>query len=189
MFKAGNMKKRLKFWLLLILVVSVAFGASSCNDTATSGTSSKYKTYTLKHYGVSFSFEYPVGYKTILSYIQDNPDAPIGVHFSWQETDPIFGVDIYSPKAEQVDPATAANTAGSHSPDEEIERTSIAIAGTTGELVAYNSYDYQNAHSINRGVYFDVNGVLWSISIYSSTANADKAENDFEHIISTFKVN
>jgi hypothetical protein len=183
------MKKRLKFWLLFILVVSIAFGASSCTQNAISGTNSKYKTYSLKHYGVSFSFEYPVGYKTILSYIQDNPDASIGVHFSWQGADPIFGVDIYSPNAEQVDPTTAANTAGSHTPDEEIERTSIAIAGTTGEMVTYNSDDYQNAPSINRGVYFDVNGVLWSISIYSSTANADKAENDFDHIISTFKVN
>ena len=183
------MKKRSKFWLLLILVVSIAFGASSCTQSAISGTSSNYKTYSLKPYGVSFSFEYPVGYKTILQYFQDNPDASIGVHFSWQGTDPIFGVDINSTIAEQVDPTTAANTAGSHIPNEEIERTSIAIAGTTGELVAYNSDDYQNAPSINRGVYFDVNGVLWSISIYSSTANADKAENDFEHIISTFKVN
>jgi hypothetical protein len=182
------MKKRLIFWLLLILVVSVAFGASSCTQNVTSGTNSNYKTYSLKHYGVSFSFEYPVGYKTILSYIQNNPDASIGVHFSWQRADPIFGIDINSPVAEQVDATTAANTAGSHTPDEEIERISIAIAATTGELVAYNS-GYQYAPTINRAVYFDVNGVLWSISIYSSTANADKAENDFEHIISTFKVN
>ena len=182
------MKKRLKLWLLLILVVSVALGASSCTQNVTSGTNSKYKTYTLKHYGVSFSFEYPVGYKTILSYIQDNTEASIGVHFSWHGADPIFGIDINSHIAEQVDPTTAENTAGSHTPDEEIERISIAIAGITGELVAYNS-GYQYAPSINRAVYFDVNGVLWSISIYSSTANADKAENDFEHIISTFKVN
>ena len=183
------MKKRLKIWLFLILVISLMLGANSCNDAATSGTNSKYNTYTLKHYGVSFSFKYPVGYKIILSYLQNNPNAPIGVHFSWQGTDPIFGEDIFSPIADQVDPTTAANTAGSHTPDEEIERTSIVIAGTTSELVAYNSDDYQNAPSINRGVYFDVNGVLWSISIYSSTANADKAENDFEHIIGTFKVN
>jgi len=183
------MKKRLKLFLLLILVVSIAFGESSCTQNVTSGANSKYKTYALKHYGVSFSFEYPVGYKTILSYIQDNPDASIVSIQAGGELTRFFGVDIYSPNARAGRPCHCCKHGGLAYPDEELKEHQSRLLELRAKWLHYNSDDYQNAPSINRGVYFDVNGVLWSISIYSSTANADRAENDFDHIISTFKVN
>jgi len=63
------MKKQLKFLVCILVLVLTAPTVVSC-------TSSQYKTYTLKHNGISFSFEYPLGYKKFLSYIQDNRPRP-----------------------------------------------------------------------------------------------------------------
>ena len=176
------MKKQLKIWFILIPVVLVASAVNSC-------TTSQYKTYTLKHNGITFSFEYPSGYKKDSSSIQDNPEAPIGVRFALAAgKDPVFGVNIDSPLAAKIDPKVAANTAGSHTLEQELERTSITIAGTTGELVAYSDTDPKIGATITREVFFSVNGVLWNIFIYSAVAKADEAKLDFEHIIDTFKV-
>jgi hypothetical protein len=102
------MKKRLKFRTLLILVAAVTFGASSYTQNVTLGTKSKYKTYSLKHYGVSFSFEYPVGYEMVSSYIQTNPLAATSVRFAlasgifgWVSTDPIINVIVVSSITQQ----------------------------------------------------------------------------------------
>ena len=183
------MKKQLKFWVFIMLLVLIAPVLSSC-------TTSQYKTYTLKHYGISFSFEYPSGYKKVSAYLQDNPGAPIAVRFAQAHgflgllsTDPRFVVNIESPfSVTKTDPITAANTAGSHSLGQELERASITIDGMLGELVAYSSTDPESGATITREVFFSVNGVLWNIFIYSSPEKADKAKTDFEHIISTFKV-
>ena len=183
------MKKQLKLWVFLILVVLVTPAVSSC-------ATSQIKTYTFKHYGVSFSFEYPSSYKRISSYIQDNPGAPIGVRFARARgffgllsTDPVFVVNIDSPlSVKEPDPKSTANIAGSHSADQELEGASILIAGTVGELVAYSSSDFQNTPSVTREVFFSVNGILWSISIYSGIAKADEAKLDFEHIVTSFKI-
>ena len=79
-------------------------------------------------------------------------------------TDPRFVVDVSSPLSEtETDPKTAADTAGSHTPDQQLERATIAIAGTTGELVAYAYPDAKIVSTITREVFFSVNGVLWNI--------------------------
>jgi hypothetical protein len=161
------MQKRTKLGLFVMYLVLIASAVSSCR-------ASQYRTYTLKHNSVHFSFEYPSGYKTVSAYLQRSPH---------------FGVNIDSPWSEvKVDPQTAANTAGSHTPEQELERTSITIAGATGELVAYSFPDLKNAPTITREVFFDVDGVLWNIYIYSGTDKSDETKLDFEHIINTFKV-
>jgi len=49
-FFEGNNEKTIKLFLLLILVVSIAFGESSCTQNVTSGANSKYKNFMLfKH--------------------------------------------------------------------------------------------------------------------------------------------
>ena len=181
-FKEEILQKQLKFWSFLILVILVAPFVVSC-------TTSQYKTYTLKHNAIAFSFEYPSGYKKILNYLKSNPEAPIGIRFALGVSkDPVFGVDIAGLYSEKVDPQDAARISGSHTPEQELERTSITVAGIPGELVAYSSTDFQNAPSVTREVFFSVNGVLWNIYIYSAPDKADEAKTDFEHIISTFKV-
>jgi hypothetical protein len=197
MFESGNMKKGLKFWLLLILVAAVAFGASSCTQNVTSGTNSKYKTYTLKHYGVSFSFEYPVGYKMVSSYIQPNPLAATSVRFArasgifgWFSTDPIINVIVGSSiTQQQYDLNSIASSAGGHTPAEELGRESMPVTGTMGVMVAYTSEDYENKPSVSREIFFIVNGDLWNINIYSCPAKANQAKLDIEQVIGTFKVN
>jgi hypothetical protein len=181
-------KKQFKLCIFLLLMALLATAAVNCTPPSLPDTS-QLKTYTLKHYGDHFSFEYPAGYKIVSTYLQSNPNATVSVRFAWHGTDPTFSVNIDSPVAETKNiPAGAAAIAGGHTPDQELERASIPIAGTTGELVAYAGVDIQNYSSVTREVFFDINGVLWNVNISSSTAKADQAKLDFEHIINTFKI-
>jgi hypothetical protein len=175
------MKIQLKVLICILVLVLTAPTIVSC-------TSSQYKTYTLKHNGISFSFEYPSGYKKILSYIQDNPAAPIGVRFALNN-DPVLMVNIAGDLSENnPDLNAAAMAAGSHTTQQETERSSITIGGTTGVLVAYSYPDRSLTSTVTREVFFAVNGILWNISTYSSAAKADEAKLVFEHMINTFKV-
>jgi hypothetical protein len=175
------MKKQLKFLVCILVLVLTAPTVVSC-------TSSQYKTYTLKHNGISFSFEYPLGYKKFLSYIQDNPAAPIGVRFA-KNNDPVLMVNIAGNlSGKNPDLNAVAMTAGSHTPQQETERSSITIGGTTGVLLVYVFPDTQLPSTITREVFFNINGILWSISTYSSTEKADEAKLVFEHMMDTFKV-
>jgi hypothetical protein len=188
-FSEGILKKMKNIGILVLIVAIILTVVSSC-------TTPQYRTYTLQHNDISFSFEYPSAYKKVSAYLQDSQGAPITVRFARLggifglfTTDPHFIVDISSPLSEtEVDPKTAADTAGSHTPDQQLERAVITIAGTTGELVAYSQPDTKIVPIIIREVFFNANGVLWNIGIYSSTDKADTAKVDFEHIISTFKV-
>lgn len=183
------MKKLKNTGILILIIATILTGVSSC-------TTPQYRTYTLQHNGISFSFEYPSEYKKVSTYLQDSHGAPVTVRFARLggifglfTTYPRFVVDVSSPLSEtETDPKKAADTAGSHTPDQQLERATISIAGTTGELVAYAYPDAKIVSSITREVFFSVNGVLWNIDIYSSAAKADIAKVDFEHIISTFKV-
>ena len=182
------MKKQFKLCVFLLLIALLATAVVSCTPPALPN-ASQYETYSLKHYGDHFSFDYPAGYKIVSSYLQSNPNATVSVRFAWHGTDPIFSVNIDSPAAETKNtPAGAAAIAGGHTPSQELERASIPIAGTTGELVAYTGADIQNYSSVTREVFFDINGVLWSVNISSGTEKADQAKLDFEHIINTFKI-
>jgi len=177
-------KNKIKFKLILTALFLFIPFICSCTIPA-------YRTYTLRHYDYKFSFEYPSGYKKIQSYIQNNPDAPLAVRFALEGKDPVLGVSINSPRSiNQQDPAIAANTSGGHSPDQELERSSILIAGENGEMVVYSSFtdSTQNTPLIVRDLFFRYNGTLWSVFIYSSPDKADEARLDFEHIIQTFKL-
>ena len=175
------MKKQLKFLICIIIAALIAPAVVSC-------TSSQYKTYSLKHNGISFSFEYPSGYKKILSYIQDNPAAPIGIRFALNN-DPVLMVNIAGNLSEKnPDLNAVATTAGSHTPQQETERSSITIGGTTGVLVVYVFPDTQVPSTITREVFFNINGILWNIDTYSSATKADEAKLVFEHMINTFKI-
>ena len=186
----------MKFGLFLATIALIILGASSCTAIKSSGTTSLYKTYTLKHDSVSFSFEYPVGYKMVSSYIQPNPLAATSVRFAhasgifgWFSTDPVFNVLVGSTLNEQqYDLNRVANAAGGHSPAEETDRESMPVAGTMGIMVVYSSEDFENKPSVSREIFFVVNGDLWNINIYSSPAKANQAKLDIEQVISTFKV-
>lgn len=190
------MEKHFKFCLFLITIVLVILATSSCATAKGSITTSQYKTYTLKHDGVSFSFEYPVGYKMVSSYIQPNPLAATSVRFArasgifgWFSTDPIINVIAGSSiTQQQYDLNSIAISAGGHTPAEELERESMPVTGTMGVMVAYTSEDFQNKPSVSREIFFIVNGVLWNINIYSSPAKANQAKLDIDQVINTFKV-
>jgi hypothetical protein len=175
------LKNKLKFKLILLISSLVIIPlVSSC-------TTPPYKTYSLKHYDYQFSFDYPSGYKNIQSYIQKNPDAPLSVRFARDSENIVFGISISSPHTENRTPAEAANIAGSHSPEQELERSSVTIAGISGELVAY-SYTSQDSPMVDRTIFFDAYGTLWHIFIYSHPEKAEEAKLDFDHIIQTFKL-
>ena len=187
----------MKFCLFLAAAALIILGASSCTPIKSSGTTSQYKTYTLKHDGVSFTFEYHVGYKMVSSYIQPNPLAATSVRFArasgifgWFSTDPIINVIVGSSiTQQQYDLNSIASSAGGHTPAEELGRESMPVTGTIGVMVAYTSEDFENKPSVSREIFFVVNGDLWNINTYSSPAKANQAKLDIEQVIGTFKVN
>jgi hypothetical protein len=102
--------------------------------------------------------------------------------------EPIFCININSSAAKQTNPAQAADTAGGHKPQQETERGTISIAGITGESVTYSYPNIGLTSTITREVFFNVNGVLWNIFIYSGTDKADEAKLVFNQVISSFKL-
>ncbi len=182
------MSKTLMFWLSILLIVLLVMTTMFCGCDE-----SVYNTYSLKHEGIGFSFEYPTYYHMILKYTPNNPNATIGIRFAprkflWFTEDPVFGVNIRSRLATHVDPVTAAERAGSHTLEQRLERTSLIVADVPAEMVAYSSNDFNDTPSVNIGVFLEAEGRSWNIFIYSRTEKAEEAKQDFEHIIHTFQI-
>jgi hypothetical protein len=179
---------KLAGFLLFTLLISAVLLTSACSSSSS-------KTYSLNHDKISFSLEYPGNYKIISSYIQSNTEALLSVRFArasgflgLSSKEPIFCININSSAAKQINPAQAADTAGGHKPEQETERGTISIAGITGESVTYSYPNIGLTSTITREVFFNVNGVLWNIFIYSGTDKADEAKLVFNQVISSFKL-
>lgn len=188
------------FWVLVWSMLA-ALVAGGCSSTP------PYKTFSFEHrtkpnaqYPVEqvthFSFEYPRGYKRSGTYAKDDPVPPIIVWFARatgtfgcvRRTDTIFGVNVgWSPESGNA--TEAASRALSALGDGGLvrERSSVMVGGLTGEQVVYHDPRQPNAPEV-RAVFFDYEGRIWEIYIYSETARAEQAKLDFDHIIQTFKI-
>ena len=74
-----------------------------------------------------------------------------------------------------------------------LERSSVEVSGVTGEIVIFSitmAPDYYlGPHSaVGRDVFFDHNGMIWNIHLYSHETIAEQAEADFEHILESFQI-
>jgi hypothetical protein len=170
---------------LIVLVVMVPI-LSGCNT-------SQYKTYTLKHGSVHFSFEYPSSYKKQSEYLRPSEDAPIGIRFIHRQPDApgkdtVFGLNISQPSPEWPDAKGAvARIISLGNTIQVTEQSPITVAGISGELVAYLDSRMPNTPSV-REAFFVFDGLLWNIGIYSDVSKADQAKADFDYILQTFKI-
>jgi hypothetical protein len=178
---------------------------SGCN-------SSEYRTFTFNR-GVNFTFEYPSHYKrdSIYSYVEGK--SPGRVTFldklSWKES--ILGlirVTVRDPSEKFPNAKTAAEqivlgeydiyTSFPGELDRDIlESSTIIINGIPGELIVYSHrvglvetlpYESSKIVRINRTLFFDHSGLLWSIAIDSDEDKAEQAKADFERLLETFRI-
>lgn len=170
---------------LIALMVMVPILAG-CNT-------SQYKTYTLKHGAVHFSFEYPSRYEKQSEYLQSSELAPIGIRFVHRQPDApgkdtVFGVNISRLAPEWPDAkAAVARIISLGNTIQVTEQSLTTVAGISGELVVYLDSRMPNTPSI-REVFFVFDGLLWNIFIYSDVSKADQAKADFNQILQTFKI-
>jgi hypothetical protein len=154
---------------------------------------SQYKTYTLNHGAVHFSFEYPSCYEKQSEYLQSSELAPIGIRFVHRQLnapskDTVFGVSISPPAPEWPDAKGAvARIISLGNTIQVTEQSLITIAGISGELVVYLDSRMPDTPSI-REVFFVFDGLLWNIFIYSDVSKADQAKADFNQILQNFKI-
>lgn len=118
-------------------------------------TSSQYKTYTLKHGIVHFSFEYPSRYKKQSEYLRSSEYAPIGIRFVHRQPDApgkdtVFGLNISRPGAEWPDAkaAVARTISGLKDTRQVAEQSAITVSGISGELVVYHDSRMPNTPSV-----------------------------------------
>lgn len=185
---------------LLVGSILAALVASGCST-------STYKTFVFEHrtepnaqYPVEqvthFSFDYPRDYRRISTYAKPDPVPPIGVRFAKatgtfgivRPTDTFFGIGIgWSPEQSNASEAVNRLISGLGAPSQVYERSSLVVAGITGEQVIYHDARMPNTPEA-REVFFDYDGRVWNICICSTDGFAEQARLDFEHIIQTFKI-
>ena len=197
------MSKRLTFWASVVLVSLMAAA-----PTVDACSTSEYKTITMQHsvgssspysvqYAIHFSFEYPSGYKRISTYAKSNPGAPFSVRFARgtgalgcvQRTDTVFGVNVNWPYSEARNAREAADrtVTGLGTPELVSQRSFTMVAGIAADLLVFRDPRMPDTPE-ERAVFFDFDGRIWNVFIYSDTARAEQAELDFEHMLETFKI-
>ena len=195
------MRKSVGISWLLVGFVLAAIVAGGCS-------SSPYKTFSFEHrvkpnaqhpveQVTHFSLEYPRDYRRISTYVKPDPVPPIIVRFARatgtfgcvRRTDTVFGINIGWGSRGMWNAMEAVDGAisGLGDPDLVHERSSVTVAGTAGEQVVYHDPRQPSAPEV-RAVFFDYDGRIWEVYIYSETARAEAAKLDFAHIIQTFKI-
>ncbi len=187
--------------LLLVALTVTAPVVSGCDTseyhtfsfTHTTGTDSSYSV----RETVAFSFAYPSGYRKVMTYAKSNRAAPVAVRFARatgsfgrvRQTDTVFAVNIEWPGREWRDAKEAVDRAISGLDSLELvrERSAATVAGIPAEQVAYHDPRMPETPEA-REVFFDHDGRIWNILIYSETIGAEQAKLDFEHIVQTFKI-
>jgi hypothetical protein len=197
-----GIRRGLLLILLLALLVVTLLG---CNNA-------EYRTFTFEK-GVNLTFEYPSHYRRdlIYSYVEgksagritflDRLSSKVSIYgFIWVTIRDPSGVYPYAKTAiEQI--ASGEYDIYTSGPGELnrdiLERSTIIINGIPAELIVYSHkvgfierlpYESSKIIRINRTVYFDHNGLLWSIAIESDEDKAEQARADFEHLLQTFKI-
>ena len=139
-----------------------------------------------------FSFEYRSEYRKVMTYAKDNRAAPLEVRFALatgafgcvRPADTVFGVNIDWPDRDWRDAKEAVDRtiAGLVSPELVRERSSITVAGIPAELLVCDTAMPE------RAVFFDYEGRIWNIFVYSQSSQADQAKLDFEHVVASFRL-
>lgn len=182
-------------WLLrLLAAVTALMAALSILTGCGSLPASLYRTYSIKHGDVAFSFQYPTYYRLIHTYTRSDPNASVEVMFARTKlvrgySDNYLDVSAGSPLAAERRPMVVINQLLSDAMHRtELERYSTSVAGIPAELVAYSYTSNSGVLMVTRAVYFNQNIRLWRIELGSDETGADVAKLDFQHVVETFKI-
>ena len=127
-----------------------------------------------------------------MTYAKNNRAAPIAIRFALptgafgcvRAADTVFAVNVEWPGSESRDANEALDRtiSGLGSRQQSYETTSTTVDGQPAELLV--------AHTAmpEREVFFDYEGRIWEIFIYSESSQADQAKLDFQRIIDTFRI-
>ena len=191
--------------LLILLLASLMVILLGCNTA-------EYRTFTFER-GVNFTFEYPSHYKinSIYSFVEGKSAGGLIFFDKLSSKYSLYGfidVTIRDPSEKFPNAKTAIEQIAlgefdiyTSGPGELIrnilERTTINMNGISGELIVYSHrvgfvetlpYESSKIVRINRTLFFDHSGLLWSIAIESDEDKAEQAKADFEHLLETFQI-
>lgn len=179
--------KKLSKKIVIILIAFLALLAIVLGIYSTNQDQPPYK-YISFNKGVNFSFEYPTHYylDAIHKFIPEKYSG--GLHFLERKAE-CGGLSITVGDSSQ-DAESAAADLILHAYD--FERFYVEINGVHGEVVVCHwesGGEETCARPVTiRTVYFNYNGLLWEIELFSMDDNEAQSKNDFEWIIQTFKI-
>lgn len=197
----------MKRWAYILLIfILMSFLLSCSNSDVTPG----YKEFTLHRNRAAvayFSFEYPEGFEKLGNSYIDSEYVRISFYRSLLEEgywDAWFNVRVYRYPMFDHSSAAAAiedeiQTSTTLFEDFKIlKRTPVLVDNVEGELLVYSyipikqtdEYSYLKGHPIviSRNIYFDYNGLIWTIDMASVEEVAEADEAVWEHLLETFKI-
>jgi len=188
--------------MVIPLVISVVLLAGCTDTEPTTTTNIGYLKATATKLGINFTFEYPDSYIKLTPVAFEDTGGDNSINLLYVEPGTSEGK---ADKQIQIIPLApikgrpnAVAWANEHITileinDEEfelIERSTIEVAGISGEMIAYKCSilgNYMNSPNlIIRDVYLDYQGYIWKISVLSITELGAQVEPDFDHLTDTF---
>ncbi len=190
--------------LVVLPLILAAIFLAGCTNTEPSTTTTNigYLKATATKLGINFSFEYPDSYIKLTPDVFEDTGGDNAISLLYVEPGTAEGK---ADKQIQIIPLApikgrpnAVAWTNEHITvlemnDEEfelIERSTIEVAGISGEMIAYKSSilgNYLNSPNlIIRDVYLDYQGYIWKISVLAITELGAQVEPDFDHLTDTF---
>lgn len=195
-------RRRIMALMVIPLVISVVLLAGCTDTEPTTTTNIGYLKATATKLGINFTFEYPDSYIKLTPVAFEDTGGDNSINLLYVEPGTSEGK---ADKQIQIIPLApikgrpnAVAWANEHITileinDEEfelIERSTIEVAGISGEMIAYKCSilgNYMNSPNlIIRDVYLDYQGYIWKISVLSITELGAQVEPDFDHLTDTF---
>lgn len=189
-------------FVILILVVSMLpmpfMGCSSTPENTTPG----YITETLTKRGIDFSFEYPDDYvKNETGYEEESNEVDyIVLQYSASSYNgtlrKIINMQLWNPTESWHDASTKldyylASLGDTAQESEIIERVPLQVAGVAGEKAVFSMLVADITDIPNRLTgwiaAFDYGEQIWFLVVTTNMENTDEVEDDFMHIIESFK--
>lgn len=185
-----------------MLVISFTF--SGCAGEETAG----YRKFIVKEDLVSFSFEYPSSYQKPYLDRTIGPEHISLLTGHWTNKNDIDIVDsslhfMVGRSSSVLTDAKAVfefiSDINMRSQDYKVlERSSITITGIQCEQIIYSYTQSPDVyHKVGRQnpipkiayeVYFDSEGIIWSICMSADMSRAEQTEIEFRHVLNTFKI-
>jgi hypothetical protein len=176
--------------ILIILGISVL----SCLMLFSSCVQTGYKTFAQTKGVDHYSFERPAAYKQTVNLAVSSPLADNGVRFVGKLSDGSeidLVVNIGAHHADTPDAQAATEKEISVAGRELINRSPGTISGLSCEIITEytESLPQNNITSKYQMItYFDYNGRLWDIVVYSERGDSEQVNALFNHVIETFKL-